>query len=487
MPQISLTEHVEQLEKAVITEQTSAELLADFVYRTDYDDLPEEAIKMSREMVLDQLGVELACSVLDWNTKVLKYVKDLGIESDQATIVGSGVRSSAEYAAFVNATFGHGFEIDDFAPAAIAHPGCVAVPAALNVGEREHLAGKDLLLGVALASEVITRIGESGMKWMLARGFHETCILGVFGASAVAAKMLGMDPKHITHAISIAGSHASGTTEYTQSGGDVKRVHAGIGANAGIRSALLARNGLTGPPTILEGKRGVLQSFGGQFITERLTEGLGDHYAFVSNGFKPYCCAIDIHSPIDALARIIGAESLGSQDIAEIVVPVPHVVMLHSGTIGPEPHDITGAQFSMHFSLALTVSKRSNNFDTYMDALSSDFKDPEVLEVARKVSVVEIPERENGKGTGTSKLTVKTKDGHTYVEDLLPSKGSPQNPMTYEELEDKFMGLATRVVPREQASKIAATVRNLEKVRDLRDLTDLLVSPGSRTRSPGGG
>jgi len=140
-----------------------AELLADFVYQTNFDDLPDEAIKMSREMVLDQLGVELACSVLDWNKKVLKYVKDLGIASNQSTIVGYGVRSSAEYAAFVNATFGHGFEIDDFTPAAIAHPGCVAVPASLNVGEREHLSGKDLLTGVALASEVIyqgRRIGH---------------------------------------------------------------------------------------------------------------------------------------------------------------------------------------------------------------------------------------------------------------------------------------------------------------------------------------
>ena len=100
----------------VSTGRTSAELLADFVYQTDYDDLPEEAIKMSREMVLDQLGVELACSVLDWNKNVLTYVKDLGVASDQATIVNYGVRVAAEYAAFVNATFGHGFEIDDFAP-----------------------------------------------------------------------------------------------------------------------------------------------------------------------------------------------------------------------------------------------------------------------------------------------------------------------------------------------------------------------------------
>src|SRR5208282_701372 len=152
------------------TGKTSAEVVADFVHRTGYDDLPGEAITMARKMILDQLGDQLASSALPWNQKVLKYVEDLAIGSDQSTVVGYGVRSAAEYAAFANATFGHGFELDDFAPAASAHPGCVAVPAALSVGEREHLSGKDLLAGVALAAEVITRVGESGMKWMLARG-----------------------------------------------------------------------------------------------------------------------------------------------------------------------------------------------------------------------------------------------------------------------------------------------------------------------------
>lgn len=471
------------------TGKTSAEVLADFVHRTGYDDLPGEAITMARKMILDQLGDQLASSTLPWNQKVLKYVEDLAIGSDQSTVVGYGVRSAAEYAAFANATFGHGFELDDFAPAASAHPGCVAVPAALSVGEREHLSGKDLLAGVALAAEVITRVGESGMKWMAARGFHETCILGVFGASAVAGKMLGMDPGQIANAMSIAGSHASGTTEFSISGGDVKRLHAGLAANGGIRSALLARLGLTGPLTILEGRHGVLESFGGQFIADRLTGRLGDYYAFLTNGFKPYCCAIDIHSPIDALTRAITAHDLSAQDIAEIVVPVLHVVKLHSGTI-VEPHDITGAQLSMHYSLALTAVKRSNSFDTYLDAWRSGFTDPDVAAVARKVSVAEIPDPPGSQDrtpvpgqVKTPPLTVKTTDGKTYTEDLLPSKGSPQNPMTQQELEDKFMGLATRVMPKDQATKIAATVKNLEEVKDLRDLTDLLVSPSGRARS----
>jgi 2-methylcitrate dehydratase PrpD len=118
-----------------------------------------------------------------------------------------------------------------------------------------------------------------------------------------------------------------------------------------------------------------------------------------------------------------------------------------------------------------------------MDAWRFGFKDPEVLAMARKVSVVEIPQGENTGSAEVPVLTVKTNDGKTYVEELLPSKGSPQNPMTYEELENKFMGLATRVLPEDQASAIAATVRDLEKVKDLRDLTNLLVSPSSRALS----
>jgi 2-methylcitrate dehydratase PrpD len=467
----------------VSTGPTKAELLADFVHRTSYDDLPAEAITMARKMILDQLGDQLASSVLEWNKKVLKYVEGLAIGSDQSTIVSYGVRCAAEYAAFANATFGHGFEQDDFAPKAIAHPGCAAVSSALSMGERERLSGKDLLAGVALAAEVITRVGEAGMAWMGARGFHETCILGVFGASAVAAKMLGMDPEHIALAMSIAGSHASGTTEFSLTGGDAKRLHAGLAANGGIRSAMLAHIGLTGPMTTLEGLHGVLQSFGGKFEADKLTGGLGDHYAFLTNGFKPYCCAIDIHSPIDALTKVVVAHDLGAQDIGEIVMPEARIIRLHTGTI-VEPHDITGAQMSLRYSLGLTVVKRSNNFDTYLDAWKSGFKDPDVLAVARKVSVEEIqlPDSDQVPVPGqvkTPPLVVKTTDGKTYTEELLPSKGSPQNPMTQEELENKFMGLATRVMPKEQAFKIAETVRNLEEVKDLRDLTGLLVSPSN--------
>jgi 2-methylcitrate dehydratase PrpD len=161
----------------------------------------------------------------------------------------------------------------------------------------------------------------------------------------------------------------------------------------------------------------VLQSFGGHFEADRLTGRLGDYYAFLTNGFKPYCCAIDIQSPIDAVTKVITAHDLRPNDIVEIVVPSAHTVNEHSGTIGPGPHDITGAQLSQHYSLALTVCKRSNGFSTYIDALKSGFKDPDVLAMARKVSIAEFPDPPGSDVTPvpgqvkSAPLTVKTAGG----------------------------------------------------------------------------
>jgi hypothetical protein len=130
------------------------------------------------------------------------------------------------------------------------------------------------------------------------------------------------------------------------------------------------------------------------------------------------------------MTRILAAHPLGPENIAEIVAQITPFEMGHIGTIGPEPHDITGAQLSVHFALGLTVAKRSNDFNAYIDAMNSGFKDPGVLAAARKVSVVEIPEPKDGDFLQAGSLTVKTNDGKTYEERLQPSKGSPQNPMT---------------------------------------------------------
>lgn len=264
--------------------------LADFIATTRYDDLPQAVIEKPKELITDQLGVALASSMLPWNRKVLDYVRDMGIAGD-SRVIGTNYRTSIEYAALINGTFGHGFELDDYCTPCGAHVGCVVIPAAIAVSEQLHATRRDFLTAVAIGAEIVLRVGFAlTVRGMSARGFHSTSVYGPFGAASASARLLKLDKDAITYALGIAGSHCSGTTEYDQTGGDIKRLHAGIAGMAGIRAALLARRGFTAPPTILEGKNGILNAFSSSPDIEKLTESLGSEYFMLQTRIKPYAC-----------------------------------------------------------------------------------------------------------------------------------------------------------------------------------------------------
>jgi 2-methylcitrate dehydratase PrpD len=453
-----------------------AEALADAVSRLGYADLPPDVVEKTKYVVLDQLGCQLACSGLPWNRIVYDYVRELG-GAGRSSVVGHGLRTSAESAALVNGTFGHGFEIDDFHIRCLAHPGCVAVPAALAVAEGRGASGRDFIAAAALAAEVILRVGKaSGYSSVVERGFHETSVQGPFGAAAGAGKLLGLDREKLLHGLSIAGSHASGTLEYAQTGGDVKRLHAGIAAAAGIRSALLAERGLTGPPTVLEGRRGVFQAFANAYDAGAAVDGLGESYHLLGIGFKAYCCMGLIHSQIDAVRELVDEHRLADADIDEIVLGTSRLGLSHGGSAGPAPQSISEAQFSSHFSIGLTVVKGANDFGAYWEAFENGFRDPRVLDVARRVTLVLDDECDRAfPEHNMCKATIRTRDGRSLETTIPDARGFPGNPLTPGELEQKFIGLATVVLPESRAARLMETILTLEQLEDVRELTELAV------------
>lgn len=451
--------------------------LAEFISRTGYGDLPPSVLGKTKELIADQLGVALASSVLPWNRKVLEYVQEMGINGD-SPVIGNRYRTSVEYAALVNGTFGHGFELDDYCTPCGAHVGCVVLPAALAIGEQLHASGRDLLTAMAIGAEIVLRVGFAlSVRGIAARGFHSTSVYGPFGAAAAAASLFGLDKERMTYALGIAGSHCSGTTEYDQTGGDIKRLHAGIAGMAGIRAALLAKNGFTAPPTILEGKNGTLRAFSSSPAVEKLTDALGSEFFMLMTRIKPYACCGAIIPEIDALKEILREHPVRSNDVKSITVGVENRALSHVGTVGPEPKDITGAQFSSHFSLGLTMVKGSNDFRTYFDALNSGFGDKAVLDVARKVTVVHDDEAEQiYPKTRLGKVALETTEGQQYSAKVFFPKGSPENPLTREELHDKFLGLAGTVLSRDKARKLLSAIQNLEAMKDIRELSELITT-----------
>jgi 2-methylcitrate dehydratase PrpD len=468
---------------ATRTGSETACAFADFVSSVGYGHLPPDVVEKTKYVILDQLACQLACSTLPWNAIVFDHARSMG-GVGRSRVVAHGFETNPESAALVNATFGHGFEIDDFHLGCFAHPGCVAVPATLAMAEEYGLDGRETITATALAAEVLLRVGKaSGYSTVVERGFHETSMQGPFGAAAGASKVLGLDKDQVVNALSIAGSHASGTLEYGQSGGDVKRLHAGIAAAGGIRSALLAQRGLTGPPTIFEGRRGIFQAFANSFDATQAVEGLGEIYHLHGVGFKAYCCMGLIHSQIDAVRQIIDEDALGVAEVEEIIIGTSRLGYSHGGSVGPTPTDITAAQFSSHFSIGMTVAIGANDFAAYRHAQDTGFSDAGILDVARRVTLVVDDDCEKAfPAHNMAKVEIRTRGRRSYSATVRDARGFPDNPLRPHEVEQKFLSLAAVVLPEAQAEQLKEAILNLEELDDVRRLTELLVAEHAGSR-----
>jgi len=432
--------------------------LAEFASRLRFQDLPVEVVEKVLLHTLDQVGVELAGSTLPFNALVREYALEEAAPG-MATVISSGRSVRPEWAALSNATAGHGFEIDDYHPGALSHPGCVAVPAVIAAGEEWGATGRDAVVALAVGMEVIVRLGLALQPSMIYdRGFHETCVEGVFGAAAGAGRLAGLDAATMASALGLAGSHASGTTEYSQSGGEVKRLHAGIGAMGGLRAVSLARRGFEGPRTILEGRRGTLQAFAEKSRPEAVTDGLRERWDLLGMAIKPYCCCGLIHAPIDALRQLVQEEGLATADVEEIVVGCDRLSQVHVGQIGPRPTDMTGAQFSMEFSLAMTLAGGGNDLADYQAAAEAGYADPAVLAVADRIRL-ELDPRADAAFPDhfLARVTVRRRRGDT-VERWAYATGSPDAPMESAAIRAKFRRLAGGVVGEERAAAIESAI-----------------------------
>ncbi|MBI4188977.1 MAG: MmgE/PrpD family protein, partial [Betaproteobacteria bacterium] len=294
---------------------------------------------------------------------------------------------------------------------------------------------------------------------------------GVFGAAAAASRLMRLPERETLMALSLAGSHASGTTEYTIGGGDIKRFHAGMGAAGGIRSARAAACGMTGPATILEGKRGILQAFSDHPDPKALVDGLGTQWALMQTEVKPYTVCGLLNGQIDALRSIMKEHSIQVDDIAKIIVGGDRFAMTHVGSIGPRPKTIIEAQFSTHFSLAMSAVLGANDFSAYHAMAKENFEHAGVCELARRIEMVLDPDLE-ARYPDISKATVTavTKGGRKLYGEGFCFRELPQ-----EEVESKFRKLVDGTLTPEQARGIMETIANMETIEKVTGLTGLLV------------
>lgn len=448
---------------------------------TEFDDLPSEVVHKTKRFFLNHLGCVLGGKVDAVGDVVVKLVSQLG-GAEQSSIIGYGLKTSCTNAALANGIIGYALEQNDDHKVANMHPVIATAPAALAIGERDHLDGKKLIVAEALGTEIMVRLGEAFLGLLHEQGFHTTGACGVFGATAAVGKLLGLKVDQLVNALGIAGSSAAGLARLaTRTGAWTKRFQGGHPAMCGILSALLAQEGFTGPAPVLEGfdegKYGFVRAFSYQdrYDLGTINKGLGKKWEMLDTAVKYHACCSYLAPVIDCALDITKRNDIKPEDVDEATVKVCSYFL---NTLGEpketkyRPQTVVHAQFSIPYGVGIAVCKRS--------AFPSEFtlqaiKDPQTLEVASKVKMELDSEAERQYPTNyVATVDIKTKDGKTYSSHTDYPKGNMQNPVTDEELEEKFRRLTGKALTDEKANQVIEMVWKLDESNNIAQLIDFI-------------
>lgn len=445
--------------------------LAEQAARLTYDDLPAEVVAKAKLLLLDQLGCQLAFATLPWGKAAMRYTAAKQ-GAGRSTVAFYGLKANAEDAAFCNGVFGHGFEMDDVEMQTTSHPAVCVVPAVLAVGEQEASSGREVLCALVAGYETFLRFAHAADS-MRHRFFHSSSVSGAFGAAAAAGQLLGFDEAVMRDALAIATTQASGNTEYTCSGGNVKRTLGALGAYAGVRSALLAQAGITGSAQALEGKKSFVKGICAEEPDMAwLTLPFAEQFLTLDVGVKPYCCCAAQHTVIDA-TEAIRAQGVDVDAIESItILQLPR----ETGNVGQivHPEDVIQSQFCGRFACAMRLVKGGNG---YYDYTMENIADPAISALIDKIAYESDDERAVlDDGDGPARVTVRLADDTVREETVFFAKGTKQNPLSEAELVAKFRDLTSRALTPAQADRVIETVMALEREESITRLTGLLTA-----------
>ncbi|MGB4367502.1 MAG: MmgE/PrpD family protein [Acetomicrobium sp.] len=449
--------------------KTIAETLADFIHDATYENLPKEVIHQAKRCLMDTCGAIIAGSFHSKSGKVAQsYAKTLE-EPQTATIIGTTLMRSPQTAAFANGIAAHALELDDGSRHATYHPGSSIVPASLAICEAEGKTAQDLITAIAVGYEVSIRIGKSMNPHHYLRGFHPTGTIAHFGTAAACSKVLGLNIEEITNALGLAGSLASGINQYEIDGSLVKHLHPGNAARNGILTALLAKEGLTGPKGVIEGRLGFCHCFSDEYDISSITEGLGAQYDILSIYFKPYPSCRYVHYANEATLNILKEHPLTPDDIDQI-----HILTHKNAKQGsdiPDYQTVLHARLSIQYGIASIIVRGKAGLQEYTEEA---IQDPRVREIAKKITIEIDPEIQKLYPNPRSMIVeIKDKKGNVYSSRVDYPKGDPENPMTDDELIEKFIDVTGQVISKESQAKVIENTLRIAPDAQVKEMMEL--------------
>jgi 2-methylcitrate dehydratase PrpD len=452
--------------------------VARFVAETPFEALPAPTVKMTRLAILDAIGVSMAAAGLE---PACRPFLDLAFDSEggDAVVMGTSRRCSIGMSALANGALAHALDYEDAHEPSFTHPNAATVAAAVSVADGQGgVSGKEFISAVAVGCDLVCRLAlaQGRVGELPVEGFYPPAIVGTFGAAAAAARLLRLDARQTVDAMSLALCVNSCSAEILFSPySDIRAIRDAFCAQAGVQAALLARRGVKGFAAPFEGKGGFFAMYaGGRCLPGVLTDGLGERFAGQDISFKAWPACRATHFYIQA---ILENHELHATPVAEIesvraFVKPSDMIVCEPAAEKRRPRAAIDAKFSLYFTLATALRHGKVDLGSFdVNALG----DAATLALADKIhyTVDAQAARPRAEGGGDL-LVVRLADGSERRWGIDRPFGSPQNPMSDEQLVGKFIdcGLASPNAPkRGDLEALAANILSLDDLADVRSVT----------------
>jgi 2-methylcitrate dehydratase PrpD len=450
--------------------------VSEFIVSTKYQDIPEDVIQLGKKTILDGFGLALAGSAATSGPLIRQYVESLGSNGGSCSVIGTKMKAHPRFAALANGISIHADDYDDTGSA--FHVAAPILPPSFALCEMGRRSGKDLMLAFHVGVEVGNKIGDAISPRHQQEGFHTTGTIGSLGSAAACAKLRGLDVDKTAITLAIAASQASGLRD--NFGSMTKPFHAGHAGENGAVAADLAAIGWTAARDILEAELGFF-AIGGGFDPKMIVDRLGKPWMFTSPGdlIKRFPCGTIQQQVMDEILRLIQQNDIKAADVEKVEVAGNlsnyRTLFQHAPTTGLQ------GKFSMEYAMSILLIERQATLRSFADAV---VQRPDVQDMIRRVRYYVDPEFNKLELQGASlqailveqsNLKIYMKNGKVISGLTQPAKGSPENPMTYEEVADKFRGNAEFAKwPRQKAAAVIELVKSLETLPDMSRLTSVL-------------
>lgn len=450
----------------IVADADLTERLARFVAECRWGDIPAPVRHEAKRSLVNYFATSFAGSREPPVDKTVALL--LGFTArGAASVIGRSERLDVFGAAFVNAMSANVFDFDDTHPTTIIHPTAPVAPALFAFAEAYGLSGEELLVAFVVGAESECRIGNAVSPGHYRRGWHITSTCGVFGAAIAIGKALKLDVRPLVWAIGNASVQTGGLVEAL--GTMSKSISVGNAARNGLLSALLAREGFSGPDRPLEGERGFLRIATDRPNLEAVTDRLGESWELLSNTYKPYPCGVVLNPVIEACIALARDPRLSIGDVERVEI-VGHP-LLRERTDRPGVRSGREAQVSAQHGVAVALTRGKATLAEFSDEAVAD---PALRALGSKVAFVD----DERYAVDAARVTARLRSGIALERFVEHAYGGVARPMSDADLESKLEDLMRHANVALEAAPLVRAVRELERSPNAASVMELARTGG---------